>query len=302
MIKAPYLKKGDTIAIVSTAFQVKKNNIEFATSVFKSWGLKVKFGKWLYEKSGPFAGTDEQRAEDLQEMIYDENIQAIICARGGYGSIRIVQHINLNPMLEIPKWIVGFSDITVFHAYLNQHFKIATIHGAMPKTFGQSNSEIQSMDSLKNALFGSPVKYKIPSAQLNKIGTAKGMIVGGNLSLLYSLTGTPYDLDTSNKILFIEDAHEYLYHLDRMLMTLKLSGKLEHLEGLIVGGMTDMKDTSIPYGINANEIIWNHVKDYDFPICFDFPAGHMQPNLALKFCIPASMEIDKKVSTIKIER
>jgi muramoyltetrapeptide carboxypeptidase len=274
-----YLKKGDTVAIIATARKVSKEEIEPALAFFQSLGLSVVLGKHLFESNNQYAGNDSQRTEDLQWALNDPTIKAIVIARGGYGSVRLIEHIDLTEFKKHPKWVVGYSDVTVLHNAIH-NAGIATIHATMPLNFTKSKVATQSM---ADALFGNLKQTTVEENYSNKSGIATGELVGGNLSLLYALSGTPYDLDTKDKVLFIEDLDEYLYHIDRMMMQLKLSGKLKHLKGLIVGGMTDMKDNAIPFGKFPEEIILDAVKDYNYPVCFDFPAGHIDHNLAMYF-------------------
>lgn len=281
MITPPYLKHGDTIGIIAPARKISPTEIENSVNVFKSWGLKVVEGKNLFNEFHQFSGTDIQRTDDFNKMIYDDNIKAIICARGGYGTIRIIDNIDLDYFAKKPKWIAGYSDITVLHAHINNLLNIETIHSIMPINFSTDNEVRLSIDSLKNAFFGENIKHLSYNHILNKKGESTGQIIGGNLSILYALSGTPSDIKTDNKILFIEDIDEYLYHIDRMMFNLKRSGKLQNLKGLIVGGMTDIKDNEIPFGYTAEEIILQAVQEYDYPVCFGFPSGHQPLNLAL---------------------
>lgn len=283
MFKPQFLKKGDKIAIISPAGKVEKNIIENAVKTFSNWGLNVVVGKNAYNKYNQFAGTDRERAEDLQQMIDDESIKAIISSRGGYGSIRVIEDINFKNLKKTNKWVIGFSDITVFHSYLNNHIYIETIHGAMPKNFPLFPEENPSVISLKAALFGENIDIEIDGHDNNISGNAEGILTGGNLSILYSLIGTKYDYDYTDKILFIEDLNEYLYHADRMLLSLKLSGKFDRLRGMIVGDFTDMKDNETAFGKNIFEIIHEHTSYFGFPVCFGFPSGHDKKNIALRF-------------------
>jgi muramoyltetrapeptide carboxypeptidase len=279
MILPSYLKKGDAIAIIATARKVSKEEIQPAVAFFESYGLSVLLGKNLFASSNQYAGTDEQRAEDLQWALNDQNVKAIIIARGGYGSVRLMEYIDFTEFKKHSKWLVGYSDVTVLHSAIH-NVGVATLHATMPLNFAKCDEATKSM---AEALFGNSSTIDIEENYSNISGTATGQLVGGNLSLLYSLAGTPYDVDTRGKILFIEDLDEYLYHLDRMMMQLKLSGKLSCIKGLVVGGMTDMKDNAIPFGKFPEEIILDAVKDYNYPVCFDFPAGHIDRNLALYF-------------------
>jgi muramoyltetrapeptide carboxypeptidase len=290
MTTPPYLKDGDKIGIVACARKVSFEELEPAIAVFKSWGLEVVLGSYLFSTYNQFAGTDQERANDLQMMLDDPSIKAIIGARGGYGTLRIIDRINFEAFKKHPKWIIGFSDITVLHSHIHQ-FEIETLHAKMLIHFTDDET---STERLKQALFGKLNTYELNSHSLNRHGFAKGKLVGGNLSLLYALNGSNSDIDTQGKILFIEDLDEYLYHIDRMMMCLKRAGKLSHITGLVVGGMTDMKDNQIPFGKNAEEIILDSVADFDFPVCFHFPAGHVKTNLPLYLGREVKLEIGEQ--------
>ena len=279
MVLPSYLNKGDTVAIIATARKVSKEEIQPAVAFFESYGLSVVLGKNLFESSNQYAGTDAQRTEDLQWALNDKTIKAIIIARGGYGSVRTIEQIDFTEFKKHPKWMVGYSDVTVLHNAIHK-IGVATLHATMPLNFTKNEEATKSM---VDALFGKLIQVETEENYSNISGTAKGQLVGGNLSLIYSLSGTPFDIDTRDKILFIEDLDEYLYHIDRMMMQLKLSGKLKGLKGLIVGGMTDMKDNTIPFGKFPEDIILDAVKEYNYPVCFDFPAGHIDRNLAMYF-------------------
>lgn len=293
MISPPCLKKGNKIGIVAPARKISKEEILFAIDTFEKWGLKVVFGKNLFGSKNQYSGTDEQRTEDLQRMLDDDSIRAIISARGGYGTLRIIDKLDFKKIREKPKWIIGYSDITVLHSHIHQNFQIETIHAAMPVNFGKDE---ESVESLKKALFGEKLSYRISSHPLNRNGETEGVLVGGNLSLLYALKGSRSGISTSGKILFIEDVDEYLYHIDRMMVSLKRAGKFSHLAGLIVGGMTDMKDNETPFGKTAEEIIRDSVAEFDYPVCFNFPAGHQKKNSALLFGRRAKLNVGAKVS------
>lgn len=285
----PFLKTGDTILIIGTARARNKNQVEPAVTILKSWGLNVECGKNLYKKQHQFAGTDEQRAADLQWAIHHQRAKAVLIAGGGYGTLRIIDKVNFNLLKKNPKWFIGYSDATIIQARL-QKLKIANIHGTMAFQFSKNK---EATHSIKQLLFGEKIKYSFPINKLNRTGNTEGKIVGGNLSLIYALSGSVDDLDTKNKILFIEDLDEQLYHIDRMMLQLKRSGKLKSLKGLIVGGMTEMKDNAIPFGKTANEIIFDAVKEYNYPVCFDFPAGHIEKNMALYFGKRAKLNVSK---------
>lgn len=292
MTAPPYLKKGDKIGIVAPARKISKEEIQFAVDTFEKWGLKAVFGKNLFGNENQYSGSDEQRAEDLQKMLDDNSIHAIISARGGYGTLRIIDKLNFKKFQEKPKWIIGYSDITVLHSHIHQNFETETLHAVMPINF---HKDEESVEALRKCLFGEKFSYNINSHSLNRNGKAEGSLVGGNLSLLYALKGSKSGISTSGKILFIEDLDEYLYHIDRMMISLKRAGKLSHLAGLIVGGMTDMKDNKIPFGKTAEEIICESVAEFNYPMCFGFPAGHQDKNLALPLGRRANLNIGKTV-------
>ncbi len=281
MITPKYLVHGDMIGFVAPARSVENQEVEHAIQVCEKKGLKVVLGKNLFKKNHQFSGTDKERSNDFQEFLDNPEIKAIICVRGGYGSIRTFQHLNFRQFAMDPKWIVGYSDITVFHSYINSVLKIETLHAPMPFNFGKETVDPQSIEKTFEVLFGQNLEYSFHSNPLNCQGKAKGQIVGGNLSVLYSMRGTMADINTQNKILFIEDIDEYLYHIDRMMMNFKLGEKLNHLHGVIVGDMVDMKDNNIPFGKNAYEIISRYLRDLNVPVCFGFPAGHGKQNFPL---------------------
>lgn len=294
MIRPPYLKRRDTIGIVSTARKVTEAELAPAIKKFQEWGLKVAIGKNLFNEYNQFAGTDEERAEDFQAMLDDPNIKAIVCARGGYGTIRVMEELSFFKFKKDPKWIVGYSDITVIHSYMQKHFSCETIHATMPLNFPEDGSDNESTLSLKAALFGElPVQNAAPHA-FNRKGETGGILTGGNLSLIQSLRGTYLEADMNGRILFIEDVDEYLYHIDRMMMNLKTSGILGGLKGMIVGGFSEMKDNDIPFGKNAYEIIKEAVDDFDFPVCFGFEAGHLPVNKAMYMGRPVKLTITEE--------
>ncbi len=288
-----YLKEGDKIGLISTARKISRDELQEAIECIKSWGLEVVLGENLFNNYHQFSGHDDERSKDLQSMLNNEDIKAILCVRGGYGTVRIIDDIDFSHFQKTPKWLAGFSDITVLHSHIHK-LNVATLHSTMPISF--SSNTYEAVKSLKDALLGKDLNIRIDHHRLNRIGEAKGKIVGGNLSILYSLTGSPSDLNTDGKILFIEDLDEYLYHVDRMMMNLKRSGKLSNLEGLIVGGMTKMNDNSIPFGKDAESIIKDAVSEYNYPVCFGFPSGHIKDNRALKFGVVAELKVDKQSS------
>jgi len=278
-----YLKKGDRIALLSPSRAISQQQTDIAKQVITSWGLEVIEGRHTYSKHNQFAGTDEERAEDFQRMMDDGRIRAIFCNRGGYGAVRIIDKLDFSKFVKDPKWIVGYSDFTVFHSHIQRNFNIETLHAVMPVNITTPDNLHPSLSSLKKALFGDTLTYNLPKADRQRAGNAKGILTGGNLSILYSLLGSRSDVDTSGKILFLEDLDEYLYHIDRMMMALKRAGKLDNLAGLIVGGMSKMRDNEIPFGKTAEEIIMDAVSGYDYPVYFGFPAGHVDDNRAMIF-------------------
>jgi muramoyltetrapeptide carboxypeptidase len=280
MIAPPYLQKDDKIGIAAPARWMDEGGLQPALDVFKCWGLCPVVGEYVYEQNNQFAGSDQQRAMDLQWFMDDPSIKAIVCARGGYGTIRVLPFLDFSKFMTDPKWVVGYSDITVLHAFINSYLDIETIHATMPVVFPANGTSNLSLESLERALFGERMEFKtIPNA-LNRAGTAKAPIIGGNLSVLYSMAGTLYDIDVAGKILFIEDVDEYIYHIDRMMMNLKHSGKLKQIKGLIVGSFSGLHDNQVPFGKDAYQVIADSVGEYDFPVVFDFPAGHVDDNLA----------------------
>jgi muramoyltetrapeptide carboxypeptidase len=286
MIQPPFLKSGDTVAIISTARKISHAEIQPAIELLESWGLVAKIGKSIGLEENQFAGTDQQRADDLQDMLDDPEVRAIWCARGGYGTVRIIDQLDFSNFLKNPKWIIGYSDVSVLHSQLNI-LGVQSIHAEMAHQI--CNKSQATQQTLKDALFGKPLEYKLPASPKNHSGKVEGELVGGNLSVLYSLLGSPTAIDTRGKILFLEDLDEYLYHIDRMMQNLKRNGMFDNLKGLIVGGMNNMNDntrefgfsTDNPFGKTALEIIEESLMDYDFPIVYGFPAGHLADNRAL---------------------
>jgi muramoyltetrapeptide carboxypeptidase len=298
IIIPPYLKPGDTIGIVATARKVFRINMEESAKIMEGWGFKVKFGKNLFGDVNQYSGTDEERAEDLQTMLDDPEIKAVISARGGYGTMRIIDRLDFTEFKKHPKWVVGYSDITVLHSHIHRNCHVATLHATMPINF---KLDLFSTESLRKALMGIPQEYKTTNetSVKNREGKAEGQLVGGNLSLLYAMLHSDSDIDTEGKILFIEDLDEYLYHIDRMVLSLKRAGKFRGLKGLIVGGMNQMKDNEIPFGKNAEEIIEEHIAEYNFPVCYGFPAGHETKNYALPLGKMISLNVEGASSEVK---
>jgi muramoyltetrapeptide carboxypeptidase len=294
------LRPGDKIAIVALARKVKSDAIQAAIATFQSWGLEVVLGESLKQEHHIFAGTDAQRAADLQVMLDNPGIKAVVSARGGYGSARMIDLIDFSQFTLHPKWFIGFSDITVVLAHI-QRMGIPCIHGIMPALFGRPGSE-QAVETLRQALFGEPIAYPLLAPHpLNQTGTARGMVTGGNVSLLTSVIGTPSEVDFTGCILFLEEVEEYLYSLDRMLVHLKRSGKLKNLAGLVVGHMSNLQDNPEPFGKNAYEIIREHTREYTYPIAFGFPTGHEVENLALVCGRVARLTVSASGATLAYE-
>ena len=273
-----FLKPGSKIAIAAPARMVTREEMAFAINWLKEQGFVPVYDDALFAQHHIFAGSDDFRAAVFQQYLDSEEIDAIWCARGGYGSIRIIDRLDFSKFLEHPKWLVGFSDITVFHGKLNR-LGVPTLHASMPFYF--ANKTPEAKQSLVDALTGKPLRYELPSHPLNRQGVMEGEIVGGNLSVLYGMMGSDSFPEVDGKILFIEEVDEYIYHIDRMMHCLKRAGKLDHLKGLVVGGLTQIKDNSHPFGMTAEEVIAEAVKDYDYPVCFGFLAGHFDDNRAL---------------------
>jgi muramoyltetrapeptide carboxypeptidase len=295
MIKTPpYLKKGDRIAITCPAGYMPKDKAQTCIATLQQWGYEVMVGNTLGSKSkNYFSGTDETRLNELQAMLDDSSIKAILCGRGGYGVSRIIDQLDFTQFKKNPKWIIGFSDITLLHAHINRNLKIATLHAPMAAAFNNGENKNEFINSLHKALVGKKAKYVCKADPFNKLGEAKGELVGGNLTLITHLIGTKSDINTKNKILFIEDIGELIYSTDRMLHQLKRSGKLTNLAALIVGGFSDVKDTERPFGKKVKELIKDILQDYDYPVCFDFPVGHKKENYALKIGSNFQLKITK---------
>ena len=297
LLRPPSLKKGDTVYFLSTAKKISRQEIDLAVKTYQSWGLNVVIGETIGKEHNQFAGTDEERLRDFQKAIDDNTIKAIICARGGYGTVRIMDEIIFDEFLKHPKWLVGFSDLTFLQTNISNNIGIQCLHAQMPIQFGRAVPE--SIETLRRELFGEKNEYVIAPHELNRKGETEGILIGGNLSILYSITGTKSGINTDRKILFLEDLDEYLYHIDRMMVNLKRSGKLHGLAGLVIGGFTDMHDNQIPFGKSAYEIIAEHVNEFNFPVCFDFPAGHVEDNRALVIGKTYQLKVSDKEVVLK---
>jgi muramoyltetrapeptide carboxypeptidase len=292
-----FLNPGDKVALLAPARKVTPEEMAPAIAQLRSWGLDVVCAPNLYKNENQFSGSDAERAADLQGALDDDSIRAIFCARGGYGTVRVIDALRWDAFMKNPKWIVGYSDVTVLHSHIFTHCRVQTLHATMPINFAK---DPHSTNALRRTLFGDPLNYtwnnitEVP----NRSGKASGVLTGGNLSLLYALNNTPSDIDTAGTILFLEDLDEYLYHIDRILLNLDRSGKLKNLAGLIIGGMDDMKDNAIPFGKNAEQIIADAVKNYTFPVAYRFPAGHGTENYPLIFGNVVTLEVNGAEATL----
>ena len=297
MIKIPpYLQIGDTIGIVCPAGYMPYQNAETCINTLIEWGFKVKVGNTLGHQFNYFSGTDAERLADLQTMLDDNDVKAILCGRGGFGLSRIIDSLNYDVFVQKPKWIIGFSDVTILHAHIHSQFGIATLHAPMAAAFNVGGFKDEFVQSLRNVILGHSYSYSCKAHPLNKKGEAEGELIGGNLCLVAHLIGSPSSYtNTKGKILFLEDVGEYLYNIDRLFIQLKRSGLLNNLAALIIGGFTDMKDTVIPYGSDVYSIISKHLSNYDYPVCFNFPVGHQTNNYALKVGAIHKLSIQNEV-------
>lgn len=298
MILPPFLKSGDKIAMVSVAGKIQPDPVEKAKHLLEEEGFIVETGVHAFDDFHMFAGTDSDRAYDMQKALDNPEIRAILFTRGGYGSIRTLSLLDWTGFFRNPKWLIGFSDITVFHSFLTSR-DVASIHGVMTSFFFENGVRTESLNRLLSLLGGQAQEYEIQPSLLNHLGQASGILVGGNLSLLLSLRGTEIDLSLDGKVLFIEDIGEYDYHIDRMMMNFKYSGALSKLAGLIVGYFTDTKTSNTPFGKTANEIIRDAIDGYEFPVIFDFPAGHELPNFPLVMGSGISLKVTNETVLVK---
>ncbi|MBU6262707.1 MAG: LD-carboxypeptidase [Bacteroidetes bacterium] len=298
MIKIPpYLKKGDTIGLVCPSGTLPAKKAATCIRTLEAWGYKVKIGKTLGTQHHYFAATDKERAADMQEMLDDKNVHAVLCGRGGYGMSRIIDLLDFKKFKKDPKWVIGFSDITLLHNHCTQVLKTASLHAPMAGAFNNGGANNEWVLSLKHALAGKKANYKAAPHAHNKLGTATGKLVGGNLTLVAHAVGSVSGLQTKNAILFLEDIGEYKYNIDRMMIQLKRSGMLTNLAGLIVGGFTQTKDSDPAFGASVYEIIENAVAAYNYPVCYDFPVSHDKENYALKHGANYTLQVTaKKVS------
>jgi len=297
MKRPPFLRPSSRVRIISTARKISEAELAPSIRLLKSWGLIVELGAHVYDQYHQFAGTDENRLQDLQDAFDDEALDMIWCSRGGYGTVKLIDQLDFSRFLEHPKWVVGYSDVTGLLCHITTHLGIQSIHATMPiNVKSQLNQrDLDTIYSLQHILFGKSLTYDLDDHRLNRSGSMTGQLIGGNLSIVYSILGTSSAPNTNGKILFLEDLDEYLYHVDRMMVNLKRNGVLDNLAGLLIGGMSDMNDNTIPYGATAEEIILEHVKGYNYPVYFGFPAGHISPNLALPFGATVSVNKNRLV-------
>jgi muramoyltetrapeptide carboxypeptidase len=299
VIIPPYLKAGDTIGITCPAGAVDLATMECCCYALEKWGLNVKLGKTVGKRWQRFAGTDQERLEDFQELLDDETVKAIIFGKGGYGTMRIIDKINWDKFKKQPKWLVGYSDLTVVHLHVHSNLNICTIHGNMSNGFSDDPYDAAAL-SLYQVLFGDKTEYSLKSFEMNRTGSASGILVGGNLTLVNACTASKSDINTNGKILLIEDVREFKYNIDRMMMSLKRSGKLDKLAGLVVGEFTASRnDEEDTFDMRIEDIIYDKVKEYDYPVCFHFPAGHIADNRALKIGMNYELRVGREMATLE---
>jgi muramoyltetrapeptide carboxypeptidase len=301
----PYLSSGDSIGICSPAGHITAEEIQPAVLRLKDWGFNIIIGNSIGKRDFILGGTDEERRKDLQAMMDDSAIKAILCARGGYGLIRILDKLDFSRLVKNPKWIIGFSDITYLHSHLNRKYNIASLHSKMCNSFPDvwelaDSMQKETIESIRSAITGSKLRYSLKSSPFNRTGKSTGQLVGGNLKTLETLAGSMSDINTDSKILFIEDTQEKLYSIDRMMWNLKRSGKLANLKGLIVGGFKlRPDDPGDEFGKTIQEIVLEKISEYKYPVCFDFPVGHQKNNFALKCGVIHELEVNAAESFLK---
>lgn len=305
-IVPPYLKPGDCIGITSPSGHIRYKELLPCIFQLKSWGLTYKTGHTIGLKDGTFGGTDIQRAADFQQMIDDPSIKAILCARGGYGAVRIIDRIDFSGLVKNPKWIIGFSDATVFHCHIARNYNMASLHSKMCNSFpdhwdNATEQQKATINSIRDALMHTKkMRYQSIVNPMNRIGRAEGELTGGNMRTIENLSGTKSALNAAGKILFLEETHEYLYNMDRMLWNLSRSGELKHLKALIIGAMirTPQRNPSDELNKSIYELVMEKVKDYSFPVTFDFPVGHIVENYALKCGVPHRLDVTTVGTTL----
>ena len=302
----PYLKPGDIIGITSPAGYISVEDCHDAVTTLESWGFTVRIGSTVGKRDFSLGGTDAERLADFEYFLNDNDIKAIMCARGGYGITRIIDDIDFKKFAQHPKWIIGFSDATVLHSHIHKNYGIATLHSKMCNSFVAPEKaepiQTETLDSIRRCLLGQKINYPVVPNPHNKKGMATGIIVGGNLKTLETLLGTNSDINTKNKILFVEDTGEYMYSIDRLFLHLKRSGKLAGLAGLIIGGFKIKKDKDTDdFGRTLEQVVLEKVSDYNYPVCFDFPVGHQKNNFALKCGVMHELNVQDGSVTLKEE-
>ncbi len=298
----PYLATGSVVGITCPSGYVAAERVSFAAEVLKLWGFDVRLGKTVGSEHHYFSGTDDERLEDLQKMLDSPDINAILMGRGGYGLSRIIDRLDWTKFKLNPKWMCGFSDITVLHSHIHNTLNIATLHSPMCAAFRADTVNAGHIKRLYACLIGESQHYHLPPHQYNRSGTGEGVLTGGNLAILSHLVGSASDIDTTGKILFIEDIGEHLYKMDRMMLTLKRAGKLDNLKGLIVGGLTDMEDTERPFGKTVEEIIYDNVAEYNYPVCFNFPTGHIEDNHTITLGLVHKLTVTELGAHLDLEK
>ena len=293
----PFLKKGDRIGIVGTARSVEKGELDNIIRLLNTDGFEVVLSPNIYSVSDRYAGHDTSRTIALQEMLNDDSLSAILCARGGYGTARMIDAVDWTVFLKKPKWICGFSDVTVIHSHLNK-LGVATIHSIMGTGFRNSPDDDPNYLTLVSELTGKPFDLKIDSNELNRMGSVEGELIGGNLAVLSSIMGSPSDSEWTDKILFLEDINEYPYNIDRIMLNLKRNGRLKNLKGLVVGDISEKDEDDIPFGKTVYEVVAEHVSEYDFPVAFGFPIGHEKVNLAIRFGDQVQLSVNSDFARI----
>lgn len=294
----PALQRGDKVIIIAPSKAISgQADVAHARQILESWGLKVEFGQHLFAQHHQFAGTDAQRAADLQAAFDEASIKAVFCVRGGYGMSRIIDQIIFEGIKKNPKWVIGFSDITLLLSELYKN-GVASVHGIMPKLFAQKGVEY-SVESLRQWLFQQSIQYQITGSALNREGTTTAELVGGNLTMFCHAIGTSSEIDTKGKILFLEDVGEHLYHIDRLFWQLQRSGKLANLAGLIIGHFSDMEDDKPSFGQSIEQIVAAHTQDFDYPVAYHFPVGHEPQNLALPLGVSLQFSVGKEYVSLQ---
>lgn len=304
LVQPPYLKVGDTVAIVAPSGILKNKTKEMQSTknLLKSWGLHIVMGDHVYNQNNHFAGTDDERCEDFQKALDSPSISAILCARGGYGTVRILDKLDYTKFREHPKWLIGFSDITALHnQFHNEGFE--SLHAMMATSMIEDTEAIkETIATFKDAIFGKPLQYRLKGSPYNRVGVSSGQLVGGNLTLLHTMLGSNTSIDVSGKILFIEEVGEHKYHIDRMLQSLKRAGYFENCKGLIVGDINKVRKNTTPWGSSMQQLILDALAEYNFPIAFNMPAGHEDDNRALILGRTVQLTVEKEKTTLVFQK